>query len=138
MTLKFKFINSDSRLALFTDASNISSGFILVEIDPNTLDFHPILADSRILTQSEINASIVHKDILSVLFGLVRCESYIRATHYPFLLFSDCLSITYIKQMKNFSPKIAEATLIWYRTYFLEEFIRAQLRAKIQGLTFQI
>ena len=109
--IKLKLINSNSRLALFTDTSNISSGFILAEIDPKTLDFHPILADSRMFTQSERNASIVHKEILSVLFWLGRFESYIWATHHQFLLFSDCLSISYIKQMKYFSPKIAETAL---------------------------
>ena len=63
MTLKLKLINSNSRLALFTDASNISSGVILVEIDPKTLDFHTILADFRIFTHSERTSSIFNKEI---------------------------------------------------------------------------
>ena len=73
--LKLKSINADSRIALFTDTSNVSSGFIPVEIDPQTLDFHPILADSRFFTQSERNVPIVHKEILGVIFALVKCES---------------------------------------------------------------
>ena len=100
-------VSPSDKLIITTDSSCLGCGFSLLKVADN-LDLQPVWLESRVFSETERNAPIVLKEALGVLLAIRRCESYIRASQKPVLLLSDAISISYLKQNKNHSPKLAE------------------------------
>ena len=100
-------VSPSDKLIITTDSSCLGCGFSLLKVSDN-LDLQPVWLESRVFSETERNAPIVLKEALGCLLAIRRWESYIRASQKPVLLLSDAISISYLKQNKNHSPKLAE------------------------------
>merc|ERR1712112_398547 len=78
-SVQLSLVKDSDKLAFFIDASILSTGFALVEINED-LSTDPIIMESRIYTTAEKKVSIVNEEILGLLFALEKCEMYIRAS----------------------------------------------------------
>ena len=110
-TLKFATtltaVSPSDKLLITTDSSTLGCGFALLKVSED-FQLQPVWMESRIFTESERNSPIVLKEALSCLLSIRRCEGYIRASQHPVILLSDAISISFLKQNKNHSPKLAE------------------------------
>ena len=96
-SVQLSLVKDTDKLAIFIDASILSTGFALVKINED-LSTDPIIMESRIYTTAEKKVSIVNKEILGLLFALEKCEMYIRASKHTTLVFRDCMTISLIKE----------------------------------------
>ena len=80
--LKLSFVSSNDRIIIFTDSSALSAGYVLVKVDPETLDFFPVLAESKLFKDSEKNQSIIFKEALSLFLSLKQREKYIKSSQH--------------------------------------------------------
>ena len=110
-SVQLSLVKDTDKLAIFIDASILSTGFALVKINED-LSTDPIIMESRIYTTAEKKVSIVNKEILGLLFALEKCEMYIRANKHTTLIFTDCMAISLIKQGGYTSQKMKELGLL--------------------------
>ena len=110
-SVQLSLVKESDKLAIFIDASVLSTGFALVKVNDD-LSTEPIIMESRIYATAEKKVSIVNKEILGLLFALEKCEMYIRSSKHTTLVFTDCMSISLLKQGGYTSQKMKELGLL--------------------------
>ena len=131
-------VKNTDKLLLTTDSSCFSCGFALLKVS-DTLDLEPVMVESRLFTEAEKDAPIVYKEALGVLLALKKSEQYIRASIHPVILFSDCISISYLKKNKNHSPRLMElANLIGNLPNLLPVFLNGKFNILSDLLSRQV
>ena len=89
-------------LVLACDASNVRNGTVLVHRYPDGSE-RPIANMSKTLTAAERNCSQIHKEALSIIFGLKKFYLYGR----PFILVTDHKPLTALFGPKKGTPLLA-------------------------------
>lgn len=90
-----------------TDASNLKIRAVLRQ---KKNDEHYVVAyASRRLNKAEKNFSIMHKELLGVLFGIDKFQSYIQGMHFQ--LVTEPRALQWLKMIKNPTGKFAQWVL---------------------------
>ena len=95
---------------LATDASTVSIGGVLTQVDPITKLHHAIGYCGRSLNQHERNYSITKLELLAVVYCVQYFRPYIEGV--KFTLYTDHSALTSILNRKPVSPQIARFSLI--------------------------
>ena len=98
------------RFYLATDASTVSVGGVLTQVDPVTKLHHAIGYCGRSLNKHERNYSITKLELLAVVYCVQYFRPYIEGVQ--FTLFTDHSALTSILNRKPVSPQIARFSLI--------------------------
>ena len=103
VTLAFPMTGEgSSELKLFVDASNISIGSALMQIQHGEL--RPISYVSKLLSGSELKYSAYDKEILGFVRGIHAHREYL--TGRKFTVYTDCRNVVYLYKMKNSCPRL--------------------------------
>jgi RNase H-like domain found in reverse transcriptase/Integrase zinc binding domain len=95
-----------------TDASAVALGAVLSQ-DYNGKE-HPISFASRVLTEAEMNYSVVEKELLAIVFAIKKFRCYVYGNR--FTVFCDHNPLQFIATMKDPTKRIAR-WLMWLQDY---------------------
>lgn len=70
----------DKLFVLFTDASNVSVGAILAQLDESKVN-HPVAYFSKTLSKAERNYSVTEREYLVVLLAIKQFWPFLYGTH---------------------------------------------------------
>ncbi|GKT28690.1 hypothetical protein ADUPG1_000812, partial [Aduncisulcus paluster] len=91
-------LQEDLELILYTDASSVGVGAVLMQKDRNGIE-HPILFVSKKLTATQTRWSTGEQEAYAVITAVLKCESYLRGRR--FLLRTDHRNLVYIQKTPN-------------------------------------
>ncbi|GKT28667.1 Transposon Ty3-G Gag-Pol polyprotein, partial [Aduncisulcus paluster] len=86
-------------LILYTDASSVGIGAVLMQRDPIDGKERPIQFMSKKLTEVQSRWSTVEQEAYAVVMAVLNCESYLRGR--PFMLKTDHRNLVYLQKAPN-------------------------------------
>ena len=98
----------DQPFILFTDASDVAIGAILLQRDENKVN-HPIAYYSKTLSRAERNYSVTKRECLAVLLAIKHFRPFLYGTH--FTIVTDHSSLRWLQQMKDPDGRLARWAL---------------------------
>ena len=101
--------NPNKTLVLARDAFSVGNGAVLVHRYPDGSE-RPIANMSKTLTAAERNYSQIHKEALSIIFGLKKFYQYLYRR--PFILVTDHRPLTELFDPKKGTPLLAANRLV--------------------------
>jgi hypothetical protein len=97
-------INEVGELMLFTDASELGSGYCLMQQQESV--WKPICYGSHKWSSAPQNWAVIQKELYGIFSGITNCSSYLLGR--PFILATDHRNLVYLKTSKI--PKLVR----WY------------------------
>jgi hypothetical protein len=117
---------------LQTDASNYGISAILVQTDENGVE-HVVSYSSRKLLPRERNYSVIEKECLAILHGLVKHDDWVYGQHIT--IQSDHRALMWLGSISLHSPRLARWALLLQRYDLTTVYRKSSLNANADALS---
>ena len=104
--------NPSKPYILQTDASNVGISAILAQLDDNGTE-HVVSYSSRKLLPRERNYSVIEKECLAILFGLIKHDNWVYGSKITVV--SDHRALQWLGSISQHSPRLARWALLLQR-----------------------
>lgn len=92
--VQLKYPDPQEKYKLYTDASELGIGAVLVQYDPEFEEDRPVCFLSRKFTATEMNYPTVEKELLAVIYAFSKLRRYILDKEFD--LFTDSIAVKYL------------------------------------------
>lgn len=99
----------DRQSIIYCDASQLSIGAALLQIDPNTGIQHPVCYLSRKLRDNEINHSVSDKEMTALAYACCKWREYLIGRKV--ICYTDHQSLTFLKSFKGHSSRLSRLAM---------------------------